>query len=42
MNGSPAPADGELTEVAWFTPDELPALRLSRFARALLHGTDRL
>ena len=41
-NGSPAPADGELTEVAWFPPEQLPALRLSTFARALLHATGRL
>lgn len=41
-NGSPAPADGELAEVAWFTPAELAALRLSRFARVLLHATGRL
>jgi len=41
-NGSPAPADGELAELAWFTSGELPALRLSRFARALLHATGRL
>ena len=40
--GAPAPGDGELSELAWFTPDELSALPLSRFARALLHATDRL
>ncbi len=40
--GSPAPGDGELSELAWFTPDELPALPLSRFARAPLHATGRL
>ncbi len=39
--GTPAPADGELSELAWFTPDELPVLPLSRFARALLHATGR-
>jgi len=40
--GSPAPSDGELSDVAWFTPDELPGLRLSRFSRALLHATGYL
>lgn len=39
--GSPAPGDGELSELAWFTPGELPGLRLSRFARALLQATGR-
>ena len=37
--GFPAPGDGELSELAWFTPGELPGLRLSRFARALLRAT---
>jgi 8-oxo-dGTP pyrophosphatase MutT (NUDIX family) len=37
ISGSPA-ADGELSELAWFPPDELPTLPLSRFARALLHA----
>ena len=40
--GSPAPSDGELSEVAWFAPAELPALRLSTFARALLRATGYL
>lgn len=40
--GSPAPSDGELSEVGWFEPAELQALRLSSFARALLRATDRL
>lgn len=40
--GSPAPGDGELSEVAWFRPDELPAVQLSRFARALLRATGRV
>jgi ADP-ribose pyrophosphatase YjhB (NUDIX family) len=35
-SGLPEPADGELTEVAWFDPVQLPGLVLSRFARALL------
>lgn len=40
--GSPAPGDGELSEVAWFAPAELPRLRLSRFARTLLRATGYL
>jgi len=42
IEGSPAPSDGELSEVAWFHPGELPAVRLSRFARALLRATGYL
>ena len=38
ISGSPAPGDGELSEAAWFTPDEVAALPLSRFALALLHA----
>jgi ADP-ribose pyrophosphatase YjhB (NUDIX family) len=41
-SGSPAPSDGELSEVAWFAPADLPSLRLSRFARALLQSTGHL
>jgi ADP-ribose pyrophosphatase YjhB (NUDIX family) len=41
IKGSPAPADGELSELAWFTPGQLPGLRLNRFTRALLHATGR-
>src|ERR1700722_16508203 len=40
--GTPAPADGELSEVAWFTREELPAIRLNRFTRALLTATGYL
>jgi ADP-ribose pyrophosphatase YjhB (NUDIX family) len=40
--GTPAPGDGELSDVAWFTREELPLLRLSRFSRALLNATGRL
>jgi ADP-ribose pyrophosphatase YjhB (NUDIX family) len=40
--GSPVPADGELSEIAWFTTEELPPLPLSRFARALLQATGHL
>lgn len=42
VSGSPAPADGELSEIAWFAPGELPGLQLSRFARALLEATGRI
>lgn len=42
VDGSPAPSDGELTDVAWFAPGELPGLRLSRFTRALLAATRHL
>jgi ADP-ribose pyrophosphatase YjhB (NUDIX family) len=42
ITGSPAPGGGELSELAWFTPGQLPGLQLSRFARALLHATGRL
>jgi hypothetical protein len=42
INGSPAPGDGELSELAWFTHAELPGLQLSRFSRALLQATGRL
>jgi 8-oxo-dGTP pyrophosphatase MutT (NUDIX family) len=42
IGGCPAPADGELSEIAWFTPAELPGLQLSRFARALLQATGHL
>jgi 8-oxo-dGTP pyrophosphatase MutT (NUDIX family) len=37
--GTPAPADGELSEVAWFTRKELRSVPLSRFTRALLGAT---
>jgi ADP-ribose pyrophosphatase YjhB (NUDIX family) len=40
--GLPEPSDGELTEVAWFEPGQLPDLTLSRFARALLVATGHL
>jgi len=42
ISGYPAPGDGELSEIAWFAPAELPGLRLSGFARALLLATGRL
>jgi ADP-ribose pyrophosphatase YjhB (NUDIX family) len=40
--GSPAPGDGELSELGWFRPDELAVLPLNGFARALLRATGRL
>jgi hypothetical protein len=42
ISGSLAPGGGELSEIAWFAPQELSALPLSRLARALLHSTGRL
>lgn len=40
--GTPAVRDGELSELAWFGPGDLPGLALSRFARALLSAAGRL
>ena len=40
--GEPAPSDGELSKVAWFSREELPTLHLGRFARALLAATGYL
>lgn len=42
IDGDPAPADGELSKVAWFTREELPTIPLTRFARALLTATGYL
>jgi 8-oxo-dGTP pyrophosphatase MutT (NUDIX family) len=42
VSGSPAPADGELSEVDWFAPGDLHGLQMSRFARALLEATGRI
>jgi hypothetical protein len=42
IRGSPAPGDGELSELAWFTPAQLPGLQLSGFSDALLEATGRL
>jgi hypothetical protein len=36
------PGDGELSELAWFTPGQQPGLQPSRFFRALLHAAGRL
>jgi 8-oxo-dGTP pyrophosphatase MutT (NUDIX family) len=38
-SGTPAPADGELSKLAWFTPQELQTAPLSRFTRAVLSAT---
>ncbi len=37
--GSPAVSDSELTDIAWFTREQVPRLDLSRFSRALLSAT---
>src|SRR6201986_89205 len=42
VDGVPAPADGELSDVGWFTREELPTIPLSRFTRALLTSTGYL
>lgn len=42
ISGSPALGDGELSQIAWFAGEELAALPLSGFARALLHATGHL
>jgi ADP-ribose pyrophosphatase YjhB (NUDIX family) len=42
IDGDPAPADGELSKVAWFTREELATIRLSRFTHALLTATGYL
>lgn len=42
IDGSPVASDGELSGLAWFEPGELSTLRLSVFARALLHATGHL
>ena len=42
VDGVPAPADGELSKVSWFTREELPALPLRRITRALLTATGYL
>jgi ADP-ribose pyrophosphatase YjhB (NUDIX family) len=39
IDGSRAVSDEELSDVAWFAPEQLPRLELSRFSRALLSAT---
>jgi AAA domain len=36
IDGSPVVSDGELSEIAWFAPQDLPGLTLGTFSRALL------
>jgi 8-oxo-dGTP pyrophosphatase MutT (NUDIX family) len=40
--GTPAPSDGELSEVAWFGPADLRTIPLSRFTAAVLTATGYL
>jgi NADH pyrophosphatase NudC (nudix superfamily) len=42
VSGTPRPADGELSEVAWFSPAEVATLPLSRLSRALLRAVGRV
>ena len=42
ISGDPAVADGELSDVAWFSPAELTGLTLNRFSRALLAAIRRI
>jgi len=42
IDGSPAVSDDELTDIAWFAPEQLPRLDLSRFSRVLLSATGYL
>lgn len=42
VSGTPAVADGELSDVAWFSPAELTSLTLNRFSHALLAAIRRI
>jgi ADP-ribose pyrophosphatase YjhB (NUDIX family) len=42
IGGTARVADSELTDAAWFSPDELAELTLNRFARALLTATGHI
>ena len=42
INGVPAIADDELSDVAWFSPSELGQLTLSRLTRAVLQATGHI
>jgi len=42
INGVPAIADDELSDVAWFSPSELGQLTLSRLTRAVLEATGHI
>jgi ADP-ribose pyrophosphatase YjhB (NUDIX family) len=41
VSGAPSVADGELSDVAWFSPAELTHLPLSRLSHALLAAINR-
>ena len=42
VDGIPVADHDELSDVAWFTPGELPGLALNRFSLALLQATHHL
>ncbi|HEY2519052.1 MAG TPA: NUDIX domain-containing protein [Streptosporangiaceae bacterium] len=42
VSGTPRPADGELSEVGWFSPAGLTGVPLSRLSRALLRAIGRV
>ena len=42
IDGVPRPADGELSEVGWFSAAELATVPLSRLSRALLRAVGRI
>jgi ADP-ribose pyrophosphatase YjhB (NUDIX family) len=42
ISGAPAVADGELSDLAWFSPAELTQITLSRLSRALLRAVRRI
>ncbi len=42
ISGVPTTADGELSDVAWFSPSELGQLTLSRLSQALLKSTGHI
>jgi ADP-ribose pyrophosphatase YjhB (NUDIX family) len=42
IDGSPAADDAEVSDVAWFTREQLAGLELSQFSRALLSATGYL
>jgi ADP-ribose pyrophosphatase YjhB (NUDIX family) len=42
LRGDPAVADGELSDVGWFDPTELPQITLSRLSHALLTAINRI
>jgi ADP-ribose pyrophosphatase YjhB (NUDIX family) len=42
ISGAPAAADGELSDLAWFSPGELTRIPLTRLSRALLRAVSRI